>query len=257
MQYQVLGPLRIIDGDSVVSISAPKMETILATLLLRANEIVSMEQLTFEIWGDNRPRRAVPAIHVYISQLRKLLSGGTGQQGSPIRTRSPGYLLAVRPEDLDWLQFQQLLDQGRTELAGERYTTAYTTLGSALRLWRGSALGELCNGPIVSGFVSWLEELRLECVESHVEAGLRMGRHRELVSHLYRLIVEHPLHEVFYGQLMRALSASDRRADALGVYRKAWEVLDRELGLEPGSRLQELQRALLTDRDRLYDRTAV
>jgi DNA-binding SARP family transcriptional activator len=44
---------------------------------------------------------------------------------------------------------------------------------------------------------------------------------------------------------MLALWRSERRADALGVYQLARETLTRELGLEPGRRLRELQQAIL------------
>ncbi|MFI9601942.1 BTAD domain-containing putative transcriptional regulator [Streptomyces sp. NPDC052043] len=249
MRYQVLGPLQIIDCGVARQISAPKMENVLATLLARANQVVSVPQLTLEIWGENPPRRATPAIHVYISQLRKLLSGATPDESprrvGPIVTSSSGYLLQVRRDDLDCRVFQGLVQRGRAELTARRFTAASVTLSGALDLWRGSAFGQLGNGPIVAGFSDWLEELRLECIEMQIEAELALGHHRELVGRLYRLISEHSLHEVFYAQLMRALFASDRRADALAVYAQAADVLRNELGLEPGLRLRELQRVVL------------
>ncbi|GLW56386.1 AfsR/SARP family transcriptional regulator [Kitasatospora phosalacinea] len=256
MKYQVLGPLRVIDRGAAWPISAPKMESVLATLLVRGNQVVSVPQLTLEIWGENPPRRATPAIHVYISQLRKLLAGADAgdrparQTVGPIVTSAAGYLLQVGPDDLDCLVFQRLVQRGRRELVERRCAEAVATLSAALELWHGPALGQLCNGPIVTGFAGWLEELRLECIEMQIEAELVLGRHRELVGRLYRLTSEHPLHEVFYAQLMRALFASERRADALRVYGHAWDVLRRELGLEPGLRLRELQRAVLATDDR-------
>ncbi|WP_225102592.1 AfsR/SARP family transcriptional regulator [Streptomyces sp. CoH27] len=249
MRYQVLGPLQVIDRGVVRQISAPKMENVLATLLARGNQVVSVPQLTLEIWGENPPRRATSAIHVYISQLRKLLCGATSDECprpvGPIVTSTSGYLLQVKPDDLDCRVFQRLVQRGRAELTARRFTAASATLSGALDLWRGSAFGRLGNGPIVTGFSDWLEELRLECIEMQIEAELALGHHRELVGRLYRLISEYSLHEVFYAQLMRALFASDRRADALAVYAQAADVLRSELGLEPGLRLRELQRVVL------------
>ena len=74
MRYEILGPFRIVDGDRVFTISAGKMEILLATLLTRADQIVPTDRLINEIWGDNAPRRALASVHVYVSQLRKLLS---------------------------------------------------------------------------------------------------------------------------------------------------------------------------------------
>src|SRR5262249_34314639 len=53
------------------------------------------------------------------------------------------------------------------------------------------------------------------------------------------------------GQLMLALCRAGRRNDALEVYRQGREVLVEELGLEPGAQLQELERAILLDDQRL------
>src|SRR6185503_18952705 len=118
-------------------------------------------------------------------------------------------------------------------------------------LWRGPALGDLRAGPIVEGFVTWLAEARLECLEMLADSHLELGRHRELVGRLYSLTAEHPLREAFYRQLMLALYRSERQADALKVYQMARKTLNEELGLEPCRSVQDLQRAILTADDQL------
>jgi DNA-binding SARP family transcriptional activator len=250
MRYQLLGPLRVVNENAGVSIRARKVEVILAALLVRRDHVVSIEDLITEVWEQDPPVRATAAVHVYISQLRKLLTQ-PGGKANPIDTRAPGYLLRAHPEDLDSTAFQRLVRQGREHLRRKDHEAASSDLGDALSLWHGPALSHLPHGPLISGFQTSIEELRHECIEMHIESNLALGRHRELVSRLYSLIAEHPLHEVFYCQLMQALVRCQRRADALSVYRLAWETFDCELGLEPGPRLRELQRAILTaDTDR-------
>ncbi|ROO87032.1 DNA-binding SARP family transcriptional activator [Actinocorallia herbida] len=251
MKYQVLGPIKLVDGDTAQVIQAQKMGTALAVLVVHANQVVSTKQLIGEIWDEDPPLRAVPALHVYISQLRKLLSR-PGDEDSPIVTQAPGYLLKVDPEDIDYLVFQELVRTGRGHLMRGRGEEALAAFEQALGLWCGPMLSGLPIGPMGRGLVTRIEEIRVECLERLVETKLMLGRHRELVSSLYGLINEHPLNEVFYEQLMRALYSSGRRADALRVYRTAWETLDRELGLEPGARLREAQRTILArDADRV------
>ncbi|MCD0451731.1 AfsR/SARP family transcriptional regulator [Actinocorallia sp. API 0066] len=243
MRYEILGTLRAVDGDKSLSVRPPKMRVVLATLLIRADQVVSVDQLVTEVWGATPPRRATAALYVYVSQLRKLLGGGTGE--GPILTSSPGYILRTGADELDLQIFQRLVREGRAGLRAGRYEEAGQAFESALALWRGPALSELCNGPIINGFAIWLEEMRLECTELMVETGLRVGRHRELVSFLQALVREHSLHEAFYRQLMLALYRSERRADALMVYQSARTILRRELGLEPGRQLRELQQSIL------------
>ncbi|POM22533.1 Transcriptional regulatory protein EmbR [Actinomadura rubteroloni] len=256
MRYEILGPLRVVDGDDVLTISAHKMEVLLATLLIRSGQVVSLDQLITEIWNHDPPKRATAALYVYISQLRKLLSGG-GRATSPIRTRTPGYQLCPGGDELDLEQFQDLVNAGRQATRAGRHEQAVAAYREALGLWRGPVLSELRDGPIVTGFVSWLEEVRLECSEKLVESSLALGWHREVIGFLYAQVTEHPLHEAFYRQLMQALYRSERRADALNVYQLARTTLREQLGLEPGRALRETQQSILVADERLDVRTAV
>ncbi|SDG94398.1 DNA-binding transcriptional activator of the SARP family [Sinosporangium album] len=256
MKYEVLGSLRVVKDGRALTVTAPKMEIVLATMLIRADHVVSIEQLITEIWGSSPPRRATAALYVYVSQLRKLLTGSGGEKG-PILTRAPGYVLRTSVDELDLHVFQRLIAEGREHKRHWRYDEARVAFEKALALWRGRTLSNLREGPIITGFVHWLEEVRLECNEMLVEVNLRLGRHRELVSVLHGLVREYPLHEQFYRQLMLALYRSERRADALAVYQSARATLNRELGLEPGWQLGEMQQSILAADAMLDLETAV
>ncbi|POM23842.1 Regulatory protein AfsR [Actinomadura rubteroloni] len=254
MRYEILGSLRVADGE--VTITAPKIEVVLATLLIRSGEVVSVDQLVTEVWGGEPPQRATAALYVYVSQLRKLLP--RDENGArPIETRSPGYVLHADEGQLDLHLFQRLVRESRAHVRAGRWDEARVGLEDALGLARGSALATLPGGPVINGFARWVNEVRLECQETLGEMKLRLGRHREMVGVLSGLIREYPLHEPFYGQLMLALYRCDRRADALGVYQTARETLNRELGLDPGRGLREMQRSILAADEVLDARPAV
>lgn len=256
MRYEILGPLRIADGSEYLSINARKVEIVLSVLLIRAEQVVSLEQLMTEIWGDKLPRRATAGIHVYISQLRKFLKV-SGATRSPVETRAPGYVLRKGDDEIDAHIFPQLVDEGRTLLRDGQYGQATHCFEQALSLWRGPALGHdgskapEVNGPIVDGFSTWLTETRLECLEMLVEGQLQLGQHRKTVGMLYALTAENPMREAFHRQLMLALYRSERQADALKVYQTVRRTLQDELGLEPGRPLQHLQHAILVGDKRL------
>lgn len=105
--------LGVLDEGVRRSISARKTGTLLACLLIRADRIVSSEQLMTELWGDCPPRRADAALHVYVSQLRRLLSR-PGRPESPITTKAPGYMLRTGTDEVDLQEFQRLAQDGRT-----------------------------------------------------------------------------------------------------------------------------------------------
>jgi DNA-binding SARP family transcriptional activator len=238
--------LRVVTDNGAFSIGARKSETVLLTLLARFNQVVSVGQLVDEIWGVSAPRRANAALHVHVSQLRKLLRRGKSTE-SPIVTRSPGYVLDLGPDELDLLDFQKLLRSGKTHQRAGEHEEAVDDLKAALDLWRGPALGAPVTGPIISGFSAWLAENRLECIDALVESTLALGNYSDVIGFLYTMIAEQPLHEMFYHQLMIALHRSGRRADALRVYQTARGVLRGELGLEPCQSLRNLHAAILVE----------
>jgi SARP family transcriptional regulator, regulator of embCAB operon len=244
LRYELLGPLRVVDAGAVSFVGPRKVEVLLALLLARADQVVSTDQLINEIWGDRPPRRANATIHVYVSQLRKFLSGA-GCTFDPIVTRPPGYMLRTGSDSLDVHDFQRLVNQGRSAARTRQHEEAVTHFEAALALWRGPVLGDLRDGPAVNAFATWVEEVRLECLELLVEASLELGRHREIVGRLYTLTTEHPLREAFCRQLMLALYRSERQADALSVYQKVRQKLHGELGLEPCRALREVHHAIL------------
>ncbi|MFF7634694.1 BTAD domain-containing putative transcriptional regulator [Kitasatospora sp. NPDC008050] len=250
MKYQLLGSLRVIDGNSTTFLSAQKVETLLAALLVRSDHVVTTDQLMNELWGEQLPRRASAGLHVYISELRKFLNR-PGRADSPIVTRSSGYMLRLRNDELDHQAFLDLTELGRRHLREQNHEEAVDCFERGLALWRGPVLGDLGDGPILRSFATWLTEVRLDCAEMYVDARLQLGRHRELVGYLFSLIAESPLRETFYRQLMVALYRSERRAEALKVYQSARSTLIDELGLEPCSALQELHRAVLAADDRV------
>ena len=90
-----------------------------------------------------------------------------------------------------------------------------------------------------------LEELRQHALEERIEVALELGYGAELIGELQALVVERPLRERPRALLMRALYRGGRQAEALEVFREGTRLLQRELGLEPGPELKELERAIL------------
>ena len=93
--------------------------------------------------------------------------------------------------------------------------------------------------------IARVEERRLVALEGRVEADLALGRHGELVGELEAAVARDPLRERLRLQLMLALYRSGRRAEALQAYQDARRALATELGLDPGTALQRLERAIL------------
>jgi DNA-binding SARP family transcriptional activator len=239
MEFRVLGPLELWDEGGEVSLSGPKPRALLAVLLLHANEVVPTDRLIDELWGDDSPDGAAAALRVNVSRLRKALPQDV------LTTRSPGYLVRVEPDELDLHRFERLVDEGRTLLARGLAAGAAERLREALSLWRGPALADFAYESFAQTAIARLEEIRLAAVELRIDADLALGRHDELVGELEALVAEHPLRERLRGCLMTALYRSGRQAEALDAYQDGRRALVDELGIEPSTALQELERAIL------------
>jgi eukaryotic-like serine/threonine-protein kinase len=245
MDFRILGPLEVLDDGRVITIGGPKQRAVLALLLLNANETLSGDRLIDELWGERVPATAAKTVQVYVSRLRKALGPGT------VATREYGYALVLDPDRIDAHRFERLLADGRRELAAGHARRGASTLERALALWRGAPLADLAYEPFAQREIVRLEDLRVAAIEQMIEARLALGEHAELVGRLERLVGEHPFREPFRAQLMLALYRCDRQADALQAYRDARATLQAELGIEPGERLRELERAILAHDPRL------
>jgi DNA-binding SARP family transcriptional activator len=243
MRFGILGPLQVHGGGAPVPLTGAKRRVLLIALLAQANRLVSVDQLADWIWPERRPASAVGTIQAHISTLRRDLEPDRPRLAPPrlLLTRPTGYLIRLEVEQLDVLSFERLAASGAQTLRQGRPAAASDQLRQALALWRGAPLAEAAGADIAQGEIARLEELRLTALMLRVEADLALGRHLELVPELSRLVLRHPLHERFYGQLMIALSAIGRRADALDVYRRAREILARELAIGPGPGLREVE----------------
>lgn len=212
---------------------------------MHANELVSRDRLIEELWGEAAPATVSSVLNVYLSRLRRLLADGDGDGDGLLATQAPGYVLRVPAERLDARRFEQLLEQGREALALSDAPRAAATLRAALAIWRGPALADLAYEPFAQTEMRRLEELRLAAFEDRIEADLALGRHDALVAELETLVAENPYRERLQGQLLLALYRSGRQAEALDAYRRARRMFADELGIDPGPRLQELERSIL------------
>jgi DNA-binding SARP family transcriptional activator len=235
MEFRILGPLQVLDGDVSVEITGAKQQAVLALLVLRANEMVGSERLIDELWGEQAPRNAAGALYNHVSRLRKALGPEV------LARREWGYVLRTPPESIDLRRFEALVSDAEPLPARERAQK----LTEALALWRGPPLAGLESEVALQREIARLDELHVQTVERRIDADLEAGRSSDLVGELEMLIAEHPLREHLRWQLILSLYRGGRQAEALEVYRETRRVLAEELGLDPSPELRELEKAIL------------
>jgi DNA-binding SARP family transcriptional activator len=230
MDFRILGPLEVRDGDREVLLRGGKPRALLALLLVNANRTLSTDRIVDDLWGEDVPETAQKMVQINVSRLRKILPAGI------LRTRPPGYALVLEQERLDLHEFEALVAEARTSPGAGQAREAADRFCEALSLWRGPALAEFSSEPFASAEGARLEDLRVYALEGRIEADLLLGSHGDLVGELELLIDRYPLREGLRRQLMLALYRSGRQAEALAAYQEARRVLADELGIEPWRR---------------------
>src|SRR5438445_524042 len=107
MEFRILGPLEVADGDAVLPLTGAKQRALLAILLLNANQVVSSDRLIDALWGEQPPDSGATALQVQVSRLRKTL----GEGGTAVVTKATGYAIQLDRDQLDLHRFERLLEE--------------------------------------------------------------------------------------------------------------------------------------------------
>jgi predicted ATPase/DNA-binding SARP family transcriptional activator len=238
MEFHLLGDVEVrVDGQRLETGHA-RQRCVLVALLVDVNRPVPADQLLDRVWADDPPHRGRNALAGYLSRLRSLLSGA----GDVQIVREPGgYMLTTNALAVDLHRFRHLASQAR---ATADPIEAAALFDKALDLWRGEPFATL-DTPWINEVRTALEAERLSVALDRNDAGLRAGRHAELLVEVAAALHANPLDERLAGQLMLAQYRSGRQADALETYRRMRERLVEELGVDPSPPLREVHQQIL------------
>jgi DNA-binding SARP family transcriptional activator/energy-coupling factor transporter ATP-binding protein EcfA2 len=246
VEFSVLGPLEVRRDGSNVPLGSFKQRSLLALLLIHANQVVSTDRIIDELWGDDPATGHQNALWVHISHLRTALEPDREKrsEGTVLLTRAPGYQLKVEPAELDAWKFEQLMAEGRGLLDSDP-GTASLVIGEALALWHGRPYADVTYESFAQAEIGRLDELRLESVELRLDADLRRGLASELIGELEALARQYPTRERFTEQLMVSLYRSGRQADALRAFGRLRTRLGEDLGIEPSASTRALEERIV------------
>ncbi|MEU7428115.1 BTAD domain-containing putative transcriptional regulator [Streptomyces sp. NPDC040750] len=244
LEIDLLGPLDIRVLGKPIRITAPRLQAVLGSLVLRADTAVSVQDLAESIWEDSPPSDPANQVAACVSMLRRKF-WGSGIARELIHTQPPGYRFSTAGVRLDIHAVEELRVEAKQQLdAGDR-TAALASLKKALSFWRGPALAGMERRAWQPEVHRWEEEyVAIRGLCSEIQLGL--GLYDELVTELSVFVKQHPTLEQPRAMLMRALAYSGRQADALQLYRGTAEFLLDELGITPGEELNALHQQVLS-----------
>ena len=235
MRLRVLGPLEV-DGDAVLG---PRDRVVLAALAVRPGDSLTSEVIADALWSSGPPVSWPKVVQGCVSRLRRLLGRDA------IDTTPAGYRLVSERVPLDRDEFEALLARGREYASTGSPERAANAFREALQLWRGTPFAELeewMPGRLEAGR---LNELRLAAQDDLLQARLDAGDHPGVAVEGTVLVGEEPWRERRWALLALAQYRCGRQTDALACIRTARRALGDRFGLDPGSDLVDLERAIL------------
>jgi len=247
VRLSVLGPLRVTVNGAPADVGGRRQRSVLTRLAVAGGAVVSAHALVEDLWPGDPPQRALAALQVQISHLRRVLEPDRRPRSpaAVLVSAAPGYALALDRVAVDSARFVGLVEQA----SGGEPQEAAALLTEALQLWSGPPFGEFTDDPWAAPEAARLTELRLVAVERLAEARLAVGAAHTAVPDLERLVHDHPFRESAVHLLAVALYRSGRQADALAVLARVRTRLADELGVDPGPQLRAAEREILAQAD--------
>jgi DNA-binding SARP family transcriptional activator len=244
LQVKLFGPTTVVlpDESVVTDLGGIKPRQILEMLAVSLGTPVPKERLADKLWDGAPPRTYIGTLESYVSLIRRRLGIARGRN-SAIATTSNGYLLDPAQVDVDLDEFRRLVQPtARTSAA-----TLVARTERAVSLVTGDLLAS-------EAYTDWAEHERthfegeyMHACSRAAENALEIGDAEAAVQMARRAIRCDSVSETSWQQLIRALSASGARSEALRAYMEFRRIMIDELGSEPGPASRALYMQILNE----------
>lgn len=240
LHVTLLGGFHATRGSALLpGLDAPRLQALLAHIVLHRDTPRSRQQIAFAFWPDSREAQALTNLRKLLYQLRSALP-------------DLDHFLEVDSRTIRWRQGGQVetdVDHflgaiGRADAEDATEATAREALVEAVRLYAGDLLP--------SCYDEWIgpqrEALRQRYIAVLEELVLLMEEERAYVDALryaQLLLQKDPLREPTYRTLMRLHALRRDRGSALRIYHECTNMLGRELGVAPAPATRELYESLM------------
>jgi DNA-binding SARP family transcriptional activator len=244
IQVKLFGPTTVVlpDGSVVTDVGGIKPRQVLEILASAVGTPVSKDRLVERLWGDNPPRTYTGTLESYISLLRRRMGVARGR-GSALATTSNGYLLDPAQVEVDVAEFRRLVQP----TASTEPESVLARTEAALSLVTGELLASEPYADWAAAERSHFQTEYLLAFNRAAASALEAGNPQAAVAMARRAIGCDAMSESSWQLLIRGLSATGARSDALRAYLDLRRTLVDALGTEPSPASRALYLDLLAE----------
>lgn len=244
LHISLLGDFALFSGETpVTTLTVPRVQSLLAYLVLHRNAPQNRSHLAFLLWPDSTEAQAHTNLRQLLYHLRQALPDADGFLRADKQSLQwlPAYPDVTFTLDIQEME-QALIRAEQAEKARDTHVLRQE-LEQILRLYRGDLLPGC--------YEEWLlpERDRLRQLFSRTAERLltlleKAQDYEAAIGVAQRLLRADPLDEAAYRHIMRLHALRGERAAALRTYHVCAQLLERELGTEPGEMTRALYAAL-------------
>lgn len=260
VEVGVLGMSTLTVDDASTSLSARRMRSLLAVLVLGQGRPLPAERIIDAVWDGRPSTSARNTLQGYVARMRRLLEPDRQPRvdGGLLPHGPGGYQLTLAAHLVDVSRFDGAVARAQEHVSALPDLTrpvlstdasdqerAHAQIRDALTLWRGDPFLDLGDYAPAAVERRRLEERRVDAQTAAVVMEMMMGRSRSAAVSLEELVAAHPLREQLWQLWAVALVRSDRQAHALDTLARLRTTLAAELGIDPSPAASQLQRDIL------------
>ncbi len=244
LHIHLLGDFLLVSGDKpVTTVTVPRLQSLLAYLVLHRIAPQDRSHLAFLLWPDSTEAQAHTNLRKLLYQLRQAFPDAD-------------HFLQANKHSLQWQttthaswtldvqDFEQALAQAEQAEQTQDTKAMRQALDQVMHVYRGDLLPN-CYDEWILPERDRLRQMYLQAAERLIALLEQERDYDAAITAAQQLLRHEPLHEATYRQLMRLYALRGDRAAALRVYHTCARILERELGAEPGKATQAAYESLL------------
>ncbi|WP_394768685.1 BTAD domain-containing putative transcriptional regulator [Lacisediminihabitans sp.] len=241
VRFETFGGLKVFLDGSEIAPGPPRQQLALGLLLAARGRSVSVPNIIDALWSDAPPASAVNQLHRYVGELRRSFEPDLKPReiGTILLPSANGYRIDLGRVACDLEDFYGLAESAALARKRKANNESLALYESALDVSLLPFLANLAAESVLRPEFASVERERLAIAIAAADVALSETFTADFLSRLETIAASAPLNEPLQARVIRLLTLSGRRSDAVAHFAAIRSTLADLLGVDPGHELQD------------------